>query len=97
MGNTHFFSCSNACYKQAAPENPKKVRFETKEDELEPVNEFPADEDMYAEYDDTMYPENNYETYDYEEAGGFYEYWLFLVKGLPEALSTYVICDIFWI
>lgn len=60
--------------KPAAPENPKKVRFETKEDELEPVNEFPADEDMYAEYDDTMYPENNYETYDYEEAGGFYEY-----------------------
>lgn len=41
---------------------------------MEPVNEFAADEDMYAEYDDTMYPENDYETYDYEEAGGFYEY-----------------------
>jgi len=53
---------------------------------LEPVNEFAADEDMYAEYDDTMYPENDYETYDYEEAGGFYEYWWFLAKGLPEAL-----------
>jgi len=54
---------------------------------LEPVDEFVYDEDMNVEYDDTMYPENDYETYDYEEAGGYYGYWWFLVKGLPEALS----------
>lgn len=42
------------------------------EDELGLVDKF-ADGDMDGEYDNTSYPENAYETYDYEDDGYGYD------------------------
>ncbi|XP_004489648.1 transcription factor IIIB 60 kDa subunit-like isoform X2 [Cicer arietinum] len=73
----------------AAPENLKKARVQLpsdnddnlelkseakrmEEDELGLVDKF-ADGDMDGEYDNTSYPENAYETYDYEDDGYGYD------------------------
>ena len=49
-----------------------KPEHNIKEDELGQVDDF-GDGDMDGEDDDTYYPENGYDTFDYEEDGPIYE------------------------